>query len=440
VLSSPKNGTLTNDNTPTLLWRAALRGETYQVQIDDDRLFGSPAQDVTLGVGVLSYTAGALPDGVHFWRARALNAFDAPGPWSAVWRLEVDTVAPVAPALIAPDDGARVTNAKLVLLWSRIPDAIRYEFQLDPDPAFPLPPSDAGRRTSYRLPTTIAQNVYYWRVRAVDKAGNVSAWSPARSFSLVAGLTALTAEPTPVPGVTEPGAVESVSLQVVEAEDPVVVLRAGEWTVHNTPDASGGAYIYSSGGLDDALSLRFSGTRLEVVFVKHPALGSFAIEVDGVLLQVVDSAAPDSAFGLRAAVEVAEGEHVLRIYPQAGTIAIDAFAAAGVIVPEATIEPTSEIPQPTLEPAVPPTVDTATPAVPVQPTATPISTELPTQTPVPTEEPADTPLPTATPVPTAVPIEMPMPTTSPEPIIEPTVGVRPTEDVPEEVMPQHVAD
>lgn len=440
ALSTPKTRTLTNDNTPILMWYAAPRGETYQAQIDDDPRFGSPTQDVTLSEGVLAYTAGPLPDGIHYWRVRALNAFDAPGPWSAVWRLDIDTHAPDAPSLVTPWYDARVTNRKLALQWSRVSDAIRYEVQLSPDPAFPLPPIDAGRRTTYRLPATLPQAIYYWRVRAIDKAGNVSTWSETRSFSLVAGLTALTAEPTPVPTVTEPVVVESVSLQVVEAEDPVIVLRAGEWTVHNTLDASGGAYVYSSGSPDDALSLRFSGTRLEVIYVKHPALGSFFIEVDGAPLQVVDTVAPDVEFAASAVVELDEGEHILRIYPQAGTIAIDAFAVSGMIVPEPTTETAAEILQPTPEPAVPPTVDAATPAVPVQPTATPIPTEPSTQTPMPTEQPTDMPLPTMTPTPTEAPIEMPMPETMPAPIIEPTVSVKPTEDFPEEVMPQDVAE
>jgi len=200
-LSTPVNRTLTNDSTPTLMWKAALRGEVYQVQIDDDRKFGSPAQDVTLGAGTLIYTANTLPDGIYYWRVRALNTLGAPGPWSAIWRLDVDTIAPETPALVAPEHGARVTNAKLKLEWAPIGDAARYEVQIDPVPSFPLPPIDAARRTTYRLPTTLAQNVYHWRVRAVDMAGNASAWSAVRSFSLVAGNTALT-EPTSVPTET----------------------------------------------------------------------------------------------------------------------------------------------------------------------------------------------------------------------------------------------
>jgi len=445
-LSAPKNGTLTNDSTPTLLWKAALRGETYQVQIDDDRKFGSPAQDVTLAVGALTYTADALPDGAYFWRVRSLNAFDAPGPWSAVWRLEIDTTPPDAPALVTPEDTARVTNRKLKLEWGRVSDAARYEVQLDPDPAFPLPPVDTARRTTYRPPTTLAQNVYYWRVRAVDKAGNVSAWSAPRSFSLVAGNTALT-EPLPTPTPTATEAVEHVEFITVEAEDPAVI-RSGAWAAHDTPDASGGAYLYSSGSAEDMLSLRFRGTRLEVVYVGHPALGSFVIEVDGAPLAVVDSATPDSVFGTRETLEVADGEHVLRVYPQTGTIAIDAFTVDEVIAPEPVLTPTLApvTATPTAEPDIDTPIGTPLPTGTSEPTETPIPTgtplptEPPTATPLPTEPPTDTPAPTVEPTSTPLPTDTPPPTSPPEPTVEPTVEPLPTEDVLEKSGPDDVTD
>jgi hypothetical protein len=316
-LNTPKNRTLTNDSTPTLMWKAALRGETYQVQIDDDRKFGSPAQDVTLGAGALAYTADTLPDGVYFWRARSLNAFDAPGPWSAAWRLEIDTIAPDAPALVAPEDTARVTNRKLKLEWSRVSDAARYEIQLDPDPVFLLPPSDARRRTSYRLPVTLGQNVYHWRARAVDKAGNVSAWSAPRSFSLVAGNTALSA-PAVVPVLDD-------TLLMVEAEGASVT-PGGAWVVQADSAASGGAYAVSSGEPSDVLEMAFSGTRLDVVYVQGPELGAFAVEVDGVVLLTVNSGVGEGYSTAWAMLpDLAPGTHTLRIVPVEGAVALDGF-------------------------------------------------------------------------------------------------------------------
>jgi hypothetical protein len=112
---------------------------------------------------------------------------------------------------------------------------------------------------------------------------------------------------------------------VIESDDPGV-FRSGNWTAHDTDLASGGRYIFSSGSLDDTLTVLFEGTRADVIYVQHPALGRFVLEIDGVVWLEVDSASTEAAFGARASVNgLPDGPHILRIYPLAGTIAIDAF-------------------------------------------------------------------------------------------------------------------
>ena len=70
-----------------------------------------------------------------------------------------------------------------------------------------------------------------------------------------------TLEPTPeptTPSVTEPAATPDSTLYVVESDDPRVQV-SGSWTAHDTPLASGGRYLYSSGSPDDTLTLNFTG-------------------------------------------------------------------------------------------------------------------------------------------------------------------------------------
>jgi hypothetical protein len=197
---------------------------------------------------------------------------------------------------------------------------------------------------------------------------------------------AVTAEPTvsqatptatsePVDTPTAPPVPDN-SLQWVESDAPQV-LRAGKWTVHDTELAHGGRYIYSSGSNEDTLTLPFVGTTIDVIYVKHPALGTFGIVIDGVLVQQVDSTAPDGEFGAFAAVSgLPAGQHTLRIYPLKGTIAIDAFA----------FEPaTGSVPTPVLTP-VPPTATVAMPT----PTVIPPDLQL-TPSPTNTVQPAGLP-------------------------------------------------
>ena len=199
-LSSPANRTILGDNTPTFDWQAATNGNTYQIQVDDNGDFSSPEQDVTVGVGLLSYVADELPDAKYYWHVRAINTDGAPGAWSAKWYFTLDTVAPEVPEPLAPIDEAASTNKMLKLTWSKIGDAAAYELQLDPDPNFPQPIINNGKKTTYTPPTPLSRGVYWWQVRAVDKAGNASGWSTPRSFEIVAGVTAPTIEaPTPLP-------------------------------------------------------------------------------------------------------------------------------------------------------------------------------------------------------------------------------------------------
>ena len=195
---SPVRNATINTSEPVFTWRYAPGGYAYQFQIDRDKGFHNPVQDVVLIPGVLTYTASPLSEDVVYWRVRAINSAGAPGKWSARWRFTVDVTPPAVPIPTGPAEGARITNIKFTLAWTGVKGAAAYEIQLDPDPAFLLPPVNVGRQTRYRPPTTLPQATYSWRVRAVDRAGNVSVWSAARELVLVAGNTAL---PTPVPVV-----------------------------------------------------------------------------------------------------------------------------------------------------------------------------------------------------------------------------------------------
>ena len=160
---------------------------------------------------------------------------------------------------------------------------------------------------------------------------------------------------TPQPTATE----AALTQQVVES-DSALVLPSGAWTAYDTEIASGGRYVYSSGSSGDALELAFQGTQVDVVYVQHPALGSFDLEVDGVVMQTVNSTADDTVFGSQVTVNgLAEGEHILRVVAVDGTVAIDAFVVEA-----------------------PPALPTETPSLPVLPSEVPeeVQTELPTAT------------------------------------------------------------
>ncbi len=202
--------------------------------------------------------------------------------------------------------------------------------------------------------------------------------------------TELTVEPTatlpplftPTPTVTP-----DPLTMVIEAEG-AGVLPGGLWTRVESLAASGGAYLMSSGEESqepDALTLVFSGARVELIYATGPALGKFTVEVDGLPVQLVDARADQPDFAARLAFSLEEGPHTLRLIVSEGVVAVDAFVVPlEVFVPATPDQPPTVTPTATIPPTATP-LPTEVPPTPEPPTATPTPTEPPTETPVPAE-------------------------------------------------------
>jgi hypothetical protein len=373
TLRDPADDTRLADETPTFLWRTVTGATQYRIMVDNNADFSSPL--INRIRTVLNYTPETgLNDGRYYWRVRSGGAGDSWSGWSAAWSLIIDTRPPAVPTLVRPANGTTIHDATPTFEWQTSAGASLYQLRMDNNSDFSSPIIQLyTESTSYTRPTPLGDGTYYWRVRARDAAGNWSEWSSSRSFRIAAATVAPAPLSTETPLPTE--TLSSANLLTIESDDSAVI-QAGSWTTHNTSYASSGRYIYSSGSMDDTLTLAFTGTQLDVIYVKHPALGSFVVEVDNVALMVVDSAATDSEFGARVSLSLPAGTHTVRIYPQSGTIAVDAFGL------EALAE------------------------VPILPTAT--EWVLPTGTPI--EQPTETPFMAETALPTAIPAtEIPLP-------------------------------
>ena len=191
TLVSPANAALLNDSTPTFGWTAVTppAGVTlthYELQV---------ASNSTFTVGVQTFTSTTpsitpgfpLSDGVHFWHVRARFDSASPGAWSAARSLTVDTLAPAAPILTAPADTAVISSTRTpTLTWSPVATAKRYLVEVSTDAGFTAPVVNrvTVTTTNYTIPKAIAlaDGQYYWRISAVDGAGNTGPASPPRTF------------------------------------------------------------------------------------------------------------------------------------------------------------------------------------------------------------------------------------------------------------------
>lgn len=197
VLTAPANALLTNDRTPNFTWNAVSGGYTYQLDISKvptsatrvQRFYGTPR--------VLSYTATALPNGVYYWRVRALNLNRVAGPWSTYRSFTVDATPPAAPVLRSPANAASVTRTP-PFTWLASATAKRYQFQYDNDADFSSPLYTFALSTLTHTPPAMTSGTYSWHVRAKDAAGNWSAWSSPRTVTI-----APLAPPAPISPATD---------------------------------------------------------------------------------------------------------------------------------------------------------------------------------------------------------------------------------------------
>jgi hypothetical protein len=196
TLLEPADGTMTKDNTPTFGWTAVTDDSppvTYELQVDNDLSFSSPEISVSGLIDNIYTPTMALADENYSWRVRATDNAGNIGAWSSVWTLLIDTVPPAAPDLLSPADGENLVDNTPLLDWSDVvdPSGVSYDLFIATDNEFTLIIlQKIGLTTSqYELDPSeaLSENTYYWRVRAVDGAGNVGDNSTYRSFTVRAG-------------------------------------------------------------------------------------------------------------------------------------------------------------------------------------------------------------------------------------------------------------
>jgi len=100
--------------------------------------------------------------------------------------LPPDTTPPTVPALIAPLDGDTLPNSLVTFAWHPSEDSEsgiqRYDLQYSTDASFSGADTIPVTDTTYSL--NLGNSTYYWRVRAVDNADNLSPWSTVWQFTV----------------------------------------------------------------------------------------------------------------------------------------------------------------------------------------------------------------------------------------------------------------
>ncbi|HEU4715645.1 MAG TPA: 6-bladed beta-propeller, partial [Candidatus Saccharimonadales bacterium] len=248
----------------------------YNLQIDNTLNFSSPLVDYTSALGsqgAKSFTVGqaagagayavgaagqALPDGWYYWRIKAVDNSDASSSYvmahgNAI-AFTVDTSAPTVPG--TPMLATSTTNLKPTWQWAESADAgsglapTPYSVQLARDASFTTSvSSDTTPTNSYTAASTLSPGKWYFRVKAQDAIGQLSAYSAPVSVSLVQPLAPSenqsggnpssspsdtvsdTSTPSDTTSTSEPSGDETAGEQPTKTEkQPIVLNDYGEFT------------------------------------------------------------------------------------------------------------------------------------------------------------------------------------------------------------------
>lgn len=184
VLVRPENQSVTTQKTPEFAWDDVPEAVAFELQVAENERFDVPViHDSTL-TGTSFIPQQELPDGTWTWRVRAKDDLGNWGSWSGIWMFTVDTRGPNAPDLIEPEWEATLSSQSQNFSWQAISDAQAYELVIANNANFlsPVFRDTALTETTYPLSIDFDDGVYYWRVRAKDRAGNWGLWSPAWTF------------------------------------------------------------------------------------------------------------------------------------------------------------------------------------------------------------------------------------------------------------------
>lgn len=184
-LIEPKDGSkLEATDRPAFAWQGLGDATQYEIQVDDNSSLDSPEVHVPVNETRFIPVRG-MPQGVYYWRVRALNAFGTPGDWSALWSFTISHP-PETPTLIHPEDGLIESSTTTpTFVWNTAENAARYKIQVSNDQNFgSLIYENEGTETRTAPLNALAMGDYYWRVRAFNSYDTPGDWSGVWRFSI----------------------------------------------------------------------------------------------------------------------------------------------------------------------------------------------------------------------------------------------------------------
>jgi len=182
------------DNPVVLRWSAVPGAAQYLVSVASDAALGSLVfkysnQDDSNGPPNVAATnaaiSNALAPGTYYWAVQPVDAEGNKGVSTPVVSFGWVWPSATVPVVTDLDPSAEVYDPKFS--WDPVPGAVTYEVEVNPSADFAAGSKVccAGTTIATSLsPTKVFHdNLYHWRVRAIDPDGNAGVWNVGPDFT-----------------------------------------------------------------------------------------------------------------------------------------------------------------------------------------------------------------------------------------------------------------
>jgi len=175
------NGGATSVYDGTASWQDSSSDVDHYIYKYWNDIVGNPykigSEYVTTTGATSLYGVFNQGEGVHHF---CVAAVDHAGNTSActAFTITYNTTAPATPSLLSPANNAIVGGASLTNSWTGVTGAHHYVYQSFNDAGATSLRFQSNYTTTSKTATNVADTTFWWRVKAVDAAGNESGWSP----------------------------------------------------------------------------------------------------------------------------------------------------------------------------------------------------------------------------------------------------------------------